>query len=463
MRTHLPHRHLIAAALAIAALTCSTAVVAQSPAIELPALQAADLVYLLQTPGGDAALDNAWQAACGKQGRVIAFEEHRHFVYLAAKAPCRTADDADPCEVLRRIVVLKPDVLVVQDTIALDAGEHVVACQVVAQLAAEQDGQIRLTHDGPPLWLQVTTSPREEVAIDQSDDGARVALTTTIDNRQAATLQWVRVFRSSNANVPPGTALKHMITDGAVDATIATAQHTCRLLLPPCPHQGEIALTAADGANALPQRLLPAGVLPQGPQLLERWDRSYRDGRRPGWDVGRPSRHLVEAIEKGTLKPGRAVVLGCGTGTNAIYLAEHGFDVTGVDIAPTALIRAKAKAAEAGVQSQWLLADVTAVPSLEPFDVVFDRGCYHGVRRGNAAGYVASLAKITKPGSRALILAGNANEPKPHYGPPRVTEAQIRADFAKQFELAELRQIHFDTGNAEGQGPWAWAIVLVRK
>ena len=66
---------------------------------------------------------------------------------------------------------------------------------------------------------------------------------------------------------------------------------------------------------------------------------------------------------------------------------------------------------------------------LGPFDLVYDRGCYHGVRRQNAAGYVDSLRRLTRAGSQILILAGNANEER-NYGPPRVKEEEIRADFS---------------------------------
>ena len=108
---------------------------------------------------------------------------------------------------------------------------------------------------------------------------------------------------------------------------------------------------------------------------MERWDAPYRRDRMPGWDVGRPSSHLVEAVEDGTFKPGRAIVFGCGSGTNAIYLASKGFQVTGVDVAPSALAVAAKKAGEAGVEVEWMLADVVSLPKLPPYDLVFDRGC----------------------------------------------------------------------------------------
>jgi SAM-dependent methyltransferase len=89
------------------------------------------------------------------------------------------------------------------------------------------------------------------------------------------------------------------------------------------------------------RRLLPSGIMPHGPKgaaLLERWDKPYRGKRVPPWDTGRVANELKKAVEDGTIRPGRALVLGCGSGTNAIYLAGKGFDVTGLDVAPTALV-----------------------------------------------------------------------------------------------------------------------------
>jgi hypothetical protein len=106
-----------------------------------------------------------------------------------------------------------------------------------------------------------------------------------------------------------------------------------------------------------------------------------------------------------------------------------------------------------------------APPDLKPFDFVFDRGCYHNVRRYNAKGYVAALKKLTRPGARVLILAGNANEKK-HYGsetPPRVKEEDIRSDFADGFKIKWLNEIRFDTRGSEEKRALAWSIFLERK
>jgi hypothetical protein len=107
------------------------------------------------------------------------------------------------------------------------------------------------------------------------------------------------------------------------------------------------------------------------------------------------------------------------------------------------------------------VADVLAPPRLGPFDLIFDRGCYHGVRRQNAAGYVKTVSVLSRPGTHLLILAGNANE-KSHYGPPRVTEEQLRGDFSRLFDFVDLRETHFDSGNPSRPGALAWFALLKR-
>jgi SAM-dependent methyltransferase len=160
--------------------------------------------------------------------------------------------------------------------------------------------------------------------------------------------------------------------------------------------------------------------------------------------------------------PCRAVEIGCGTGNDAIYLAAKGFDVSAIDISPTALGIAEQKAERAGVKVDWLLADILHPPQLlEPFDFIYDRGCYHEVRQRHAQQYVAALHSLSRKNSKILILAASAN--KDHYwrfaGPPRVREQDLRTDFAA-FRLLRLREFRFDPAPPEQEGPLAWSILL---
>jgi len=190
-----------------------------------------------------------------------------------------------------------------------------------------------------------------------------------------------------------------------------------------------------------------------------RWNDRYRQGDTP-WDTGQPSSELQRVVAEVPIPPGRALELGCGTGTNAIWLAQQGFDVTALDLSALAVEKARQRAAKAGVR--FLACDVTQPPAevTGPFDFCFDRGCYHAVRRENAQGYVAALRRLTHPGSLALILAGNAREPHDP-GPPVVTEEDLRREFGIGFSIVHLREFYFDPVPGQPRH-LAWSCLLRR-
>jgi methyl halide transferase len=193
----------------------------------------------------------------------------------------------------------------------------------------------------------------------------------------------------------------------------------------------------------------------------EDWDDSYRTNNLP-WDTQRPSAELMRVLDEGFVTPCRTLDFGCGTGTNAIYLAERGFQVTAIDFSPLAIDRARQKAQAAAVRVDFFVADVAAAPHLEPLDFVFDRGCYHAVRRVDLSGYRAAIERLTHPGSKFLLLAGNANESLPGGGPPRVREDEIRAEFASLFDVVWIRPFRFAEPGG-GEGFLAWSVGMVRR
>jgi len=252
-----------------------------------------------------------------------------------------------------------------------------------------------------------------------------------------------------------------------VDNHAAAGGRTIRLWLPNGPTSGRIEILGRDDKPLVLNRLFPAGVLPSDVGAVQRrlqWDLPYQTGTETVWDIGHPSTELKRMVETGHIKPCRTVEIGCGTGSDAVYLASRGFNVTAIDIAPTALTMAARKAEKAGVHVTWLLADILNPPSLEPFDVVYDRGCYHEVRQHDPGAYVAAVKKLTRNRSKILILAGNAN--KDTYwrfeGPPRVTERDIRSDFANGFRLLQIREFRFDPARGQTEGALAWSILLER-
>lgn len=191
------------------------------------------------------------------------------------------------------------------------------------------------------------------------------------------------------------------------------------------------------------------------------WNQRYRSGDTP-WDSGRPSVELRRVLEQFPIPRGRALELGCGTGTNAVYLAQQGFQVTAVDCAAPALELARAKGAAAGVEVDWVLADVQNFGAgREPFEFVFDRGCYHCCRRVDLAGYLQTHRHVTRSGAWFLVLAGNPDDGA-EGGPPRVRAAELTAEFEPLYQFHELRAMHFeDPGGVPG--PPGWSCLLRRR
>lgn len=191
------------------------------------------------------------------------------------------------------------------------------------------------------------------------------------------------------------------------------------------------------------------------------WNVRYVEGDTP-WDSKLVSRELKKVLQEQDIQPGRALELGCGTGTNAIYLAQKGFDVTAVDVSERALEMAVMQSQRASTNVSFVLQDVCNMHlAFEPFDFVFDRGCYHCARKIDLPGFLETVKRLTKPGTLWLTLTGNANDPSDE-GPPKLTEEEIRDDLCDLFDLKQIREFHFeDAGGA--QGPLGWSCLLERK
>jgi SAM-dependent methyltransferase len=191
------------------------------------------------------------------------------------------------------------------------------------------------------------------------------------------------------------------------------------------------------------------------------WQQRYVEANTP-WDTNLVDRELRRAVESAPLVPCAAIEFGCGTGTNAVYLAQKGFHVTAVDFAPLAVEQAEARAAKAGAAVRFLTGDVTKLDNLGQFDFVFDRGCYHCVRRAGAVdGYLATVARLTRSGARLLILAGNCDDSL-EGGPPKVRAAELLGDFEPICRLEHLVPFRFQ--EADGRDGWlGWRCSFVRR
>jgi SAM-dependent methyltransferase len=191
------------------------------------------------------------------------------------------------------------------------------------------------------------------------------------------------------------------------------------------------------------------------------WNECYASGELP-WDTGEPDPLLVEFVTSGAVAPGRTLEIGAGTGTNAIWLAERGFDVLGVDVAPLAVEQARAKLRAKALRCRFETLDILAdAPGGGPFRFVFDRGCFHIFDgAGERAHFAARVAASLEPGGVWLSLIGSTEGPARDGGPPRRSARDIVAAIEPELELVELRGAEFRS-QVE---PWkAWFCLSRRR
>ncbi len=166
----------------------------------------------------------------------------------------------------------------------------------------------------------------------------------------------------------------------------------------------------------------------------------YRLGFTP-WD-GHPLAQSLRSLVEGNgsngspaLPTGAALELGCGTGDCAIYLAQHGWQVTAVDFVPRALEKARAKARIDNVTVNFVRADVTRLSSAGlggNFALIVDNGCLHNMNDGDRDSYVREVSAVAAPGARLLIVAFL---PGGRFGVRGIDPAEMERRFASGWTL----------------------------
>ncbi|MEW6719381.1 MAG: class I SAM-dependent methyltransferase [Thermodesulfobacteriota bacterium] len=139
--------------------------------------------------------------------------------------------------------------------------------------------------------------------------------------------------------------------------------------------------------------------------LPGRWKFAWRycSGNTP-WDTGITPPEVMEFLR--AVPPGKALDLGCGTGTNAMTLARHGWRVTGIDFTPAAIRAARRKAAEEGLEVEFRVGDVTDLRSLPGgYDYALDIGCLHSLPAEDRAAYAGGLFRLVRPGGWFMLYA----------------------------------------------------------
>ncbi|MBV9098314.1 MAG: class I SAM-dependent methyltransferase, partial [Frankiaceae bacterium] len=172
--------------------------------------------------------------------------------------------------------------------------------------------------------------------------------------------------------------------------------------------------------------------------------------------IGRPQPAFVALVDEGVVR-GSVFDAGCGTGEHTLLAASRGAKAYGVDMSPTAIDRARAKAAERGLDVRFEAGDLLTLPLPQAaFDTVLDSGVFHSFDDDERPRYVSVLSGIARPGAMLCLMCFSERQPG-EWGPRRVTEAELRASFADGWSVERIEPATFEINplpDAESVDAW---------
>ena len=196
--------------------------------------------------------------------------------------------------------------------------------------------------------------------------------------------------------------------------------------------------------------------------VQNRWEDRYRAGSTP-WDVGRPDFNLIDMVLQRPIPSCRALEIGCGTGSNAVWLAEHHFEVTATDVSGVAIEKARERAADSGVTCAFFVMDFldARIPGA-PFAFVFDRGCFHAFGSAKERNtFAENVAFHLEDRGLWLSLVGSMDDGPRDVGPPQRSARDIVIAVEPHFEILSLTSSHFDSNRPKP--PRIWVCLMQKR
>ncbi len=185
------------------------------------------------------------------------------------------------------------------------------------------------------------------------------------------------------------------------------------------------------------------------------WEDEYN--KTPPWEVGHPQSAFVELFSSNELVLGKVLDIGCGTGENAIFLAQNGFSVVGIDLVPSAIEKAKQKAKGLGLEINFSVGDALHLRFLpDEFDSVIDSGLFHIFDDKRRLAYIDQIAKVLRPEGGYFMLCFSEKEPTDWGGPRRVSKEEIEEVLAPNFEVNFIQDSILESNIHEAGGGLAY-------
>ncbi|HEX9612793.1 MAG TPA: methyltransferase domain-containing protein [Candidatus Bathyarchaeia archaeon] len=177
---------------------------------------------------------------------------------------------------------------------------------------------------------------------------------------------------------------------------------------------------------------------------MSSWEDAYKTT--PPWDIGRPQPAFVELVHAGELTKGLVLDIGCGTGENALYLAENGFSVVGIDLSNRAIAAAKEKAIERKLKVNFRIANALSLDFKNGyFDNAIDSGLFHTFNDNDRVDFASEIGRVLKQDGRYFMLCFSDKEPTNWGGPRRITKEEIETTFSPFFDINYIRDAYFAT------------------
>jgi SAM-dependent methyltransferase len=199
----------------------------------------------------------------------------------------------------------------------------------------------------------------------------------------------------------------------------------------------------------------------------ESWRQAYEEThyRELPWFSPRPYPWVVAGVEAGWWRRGARILdLGCGAGTNSLYLARSGFRAYGVDLADAAIAAARERAAKARIRADFRVGDVLRLP-FPPgfFGGAIDIGCFHTQPVRLRRAYAREVARVLKPRS-TFALSWVAREYRGTVGPPhRPSVEEVSEALEPEFLFRQIEFRASAAGRVLKNAPSVYCACLGRR
>ncbi len=193
-----------------------------------------------------------------------------------------------------------------------------------------------------------------------------------------------------------------------------------------------------------------------------RFVKRYKEGEIP-WYTGRADYNLINCIDNYLILKCKTLELGCGTGDNAVWLSQQGFEVSAFDLSEIAINQAKGKAIEMGVNVNFFVVDFFKDKIKgAPFEFIFDRGVFHSFDEENERNkFAESVAEHLESNGLWLSLIGSADETREGHGPPRRSLYNVISAVEPYFKILSIKAGTFDS--LDKIPPKIWICLLQKR